>query len=75
MYRYVSLERWADLRATRRRGAPTFPRVAAAADLNVTTVRDHASRHNWAKQPFQSRNSGTRGPGAGAARRRWRRAR
>ncbi len=21
----------------------------------MTTVRDHASRHNWAKQPFQSR--------------------
>lgn len=54
MYRYVSLERWAALRALREGEAPTFPRLAAATDLNVTTIRDRASRYNWAKQPFQS---------------------
>jgi hypothetical protein len=35
----------------------------------VTTVRDHASRHNWAKQPFQSRKQrdAWAGRGRGAA--------
>jgi hypothetical protein len=54
MHRYVSLERWAALRALREGEAPTFPRLAAATDLNVTTIRDRASCYNWAKQPFQS---------------------
>jgi hypothetical protein len=55
MYRYVSLERWAALRALREGEAPTFSLLAAAANLNVTTIRDRATRYNWVKQPFQSR--------------------
>jgi hypothetical protein len=60
----VSDVRWAALRELREGEPPTFPRLAAAAELHQVTIRDYALRHGWEKQPY--RRSGSR-PAAWAA--------
>jgi hypothetical protein len=52
MHPPVSAARWEALRALREGQTPTFPRLAAAADLNPTTIRERALRDNWPKRRF-----------------------
>ena len=49
--RAVEDVQWNALRELREGEPPTFPRLAAAADLHTVTIRDHALRDNWEKQP------------------------
>jgi hypothetical protein len=56
--RIVSDVQWAALRELREGEPPTFPRLAAAAELHQTTIRERALRHSWEKQPY--RRSGSR---------------
>jgi hypothetical protein len=62
--RAVSDVQWTALRELREGEPPTFPRLAAAAELHQVTIREHALRHGWEKQPY--RRSGP-GPFAQAA--------
>lgn len=50
MHPPVTAARWAALRALREGATPTFPRLAAAADLNPATIRERALRDNWPKR-------------------------
>lgn len=56
--RAVSDVQWTALRELREGEPPTFPRLAAAAELHQGTIRDHALRFNWEKQSY--RRSGSR---------------
>ncbi|EHK53514.1 hypothetical protein [Allomesorhizobium alhagi] len=57
MHPPVSAVQWEALRALREGAPPTFPRLAAAADLNPATVRERALRDNWPKRRFPRQGS------------------
>lgn len=54
MRRGISAEQWAAIRAVREDAPPTFPLLAVATAINVSTLRERASREGWLDQPFQS---------------------
>jgi hypothetical protein len=53
MHPPISPEKRRALRELREREPPTFPRLAAASETHVTTLREIASVENWEKQNFQ----------------------
>jgi len=48
--RTVSVAQWVALRELREGEPPTFPRLAAAAELHPATIRERALRDSWEKQ-------------------------